>query len=223
MMVICNSFLDTQFLPNCQAHLQFIQFQHYPQSANEPSRPPHLNDEKKDCKAKYSFNQTILKKTLHLTRSVQLIASGRPDSYRVDEKHYARNFITTYQILYTGRTPAAETKSIGLPADTVAVMVFAVSLIEFTLTKNLFTGYMDLSTTYRIKIANRSSHIHLQFRSTPTRKPKNCKRMWLPHPKKPSQKKLFLIWSSNLSLQLCNFNINPKPLIYTKNFPFYSC
>ncbi len=49
-----------------------------------------------------------------------------PYSYRVDAKHYARNFIITYQILYTRITLAAETKSIGLPADIVAVMVFAV-------------------------------------------------------------------------------------------------
>ena len=66
--------------------------------------------------------------------------------------------------------------------------VFLVSLIEFTLTRNLFTSYLDLSAMYRIKIANRCRHIHLQFRSMPTRKPKNCKRMWLSHQEKPPKK-----------------------------------
>jgi hypothetical protein len=42
------------------------------------------------------------------------VAFGRPDSFSVDEKNYARDFITTYKILCTGRTPAAETKSRSL-------------------------------------------------------------------------------------------------------------
>jgi CheY-like chemotaxis protein len=39
--------------------------------------------------------------------------------------------------------PAAETKSIGLPADAQAVMVFAIPLIKFTLTRNFFAVYRD--------------------------------------------------------------------------------
>ena len=44
---------------------------------------------------------------------------------RNDEKLYVSNITTTYQVFSTVTTPAAETKSIGLPADAQDVMVFA--------------------------------------------------------------------------------------------------
>ena len=43
-----------------------------------------------------------------------------------DEKIYARNIITAYQIFGTMTTPSAETKSIGLSDDARAGMVFAI-------------------------------------------------------------------------------------------------
>ena len=56
------------------------------------------------------------KNVLLLTRMVWLIAFGSPDNFSIDEKNYASKSITTYQILFTVTTLAAETKSIGLPA-----------------------------------------------------------------------------------------------------------
>jgi hypothetical protein len=58
-------------------------------------------------------------------------------------KTYASEFKATYQAFGTVTTPATETKSIGLPADARAVMVFAMLLIKFTLTRNFFIVYRD--------------------------------------------------------------------------------
>jgi hypothetical protein len=41
----------------------------------------------------------------------------QPGQLHHDEQHFANNISTTYQILCTGITPAAETKSIGLLAN----------------------------------------------------------------------------------------------------------
>jgi hypothetical protein len=49
---------------------------------------------------------------------VWVIAFGSPDNSVIDPKVYESEFKTTYQTSSTVTTPAAETKSIGLPADT---------------------------------------------------------------------------------------------------------
>jgi hypothetical protein len=41
----------------------------------------------------------------------------QPGQLHHDEEHFASNISATYQILCSGITPAAETKSIGLPAS----------------------------------------------------------------------------------------------------------
>ena len=56
---------------------------------------------------------------------IGLIAFGRPDNFVIDPKVYASKFKATYQTFGTVTTPSAETRSIGLPADAQAVMVFA--------------------------------------------------------------------------------------------------
>ena len=71
------------------------------------------------------FTYKDLKLHLTITRMVGLIAFGRPDSFIMDEKTYASKFKPTYQTFGTVTTLAAETKSMGLPADAHAVMVFA--------------------------------------------------------------------------------------------------
>ena len=56
---------------------------------------------------------------------VGLIAFVSPDSLVISPKVYARKFIISYYIFGTATNPAALTKPIGLPADALAVMVFA--------------------------------------------------------------------------------------------------
>jgi len=65
---------------------------------------------------------------------VGLIAFGRPDSFVISPKVSASKFKPTYQTFGTMTTPAAVTKSIGLPADAQAVKFFAASLSKFILT-----------------------------------------------------------------------------------------
>ena len=57
---------------------------------------------------------------------VWVIAFGSPDNFAIDHKVFAIKFNPTYQTFGTMTTPATETKSIGLPADAHAVMVFSV-------------------------------------------------------------------------------------------------
>jgi hypothetical protein len=59
---------------------------------------------------------------------VWVIAFSSPDSFVIDLKVYESKFQFTYQSFITVTTPAAETKSIGLLADSSAgwrIMVFA--------------------------------------------------------------------------------------------------
>jgi hypothetical protein len=53
----------------------------------------------------------------NLTRMIWVIAFGSPDSSVIWPKVYASIFKPIYQTFGTMTTPAAETKSIGLPAD----------------------------------------------------------------------------------------------------------
>jgi len=48
---------------------------------------------------------------------VYVIAFGSPDSFVIGPKVYVSNLNPTYQTFGTMTTPAAETKSIGLPAN----------------------------------------------------------------------------------------------------------
>jgi len=63
--------------------------------------------------------------------------------------NYKRNHIKTYQILYTGITPATVKKSIGLPASLpaagipAAVSVFALPLNNYTIMSNISSIYRD--------------------------------------------------------------------------------
>ena len=60
------------------------------------------------------------------------------------------NFIATYQIFCTMTNPAAETKSIGLPADARAVMVFAMPLRQLyrdETTPLHLPGFITLTTS----------------------------------------------------------------------------
>ena len=61
--------------------------------------------------------------------------------FRNDEKTYSSDFKATYQTFCTMTTPAAETKSMGLPADAHAVMVFATPPRQL---------YRDGTTSYRL-------------------------------------------------------------------------
>jgi hypothetical protein len=72
---------------------------------------------------------------------VGLIAFGRPDNSIIGPKVYGSKFKPTYQTFGTVTTPAAETKSIGLPANAHAVMVFASPLRQF---------YPDVTTRVRL-------------------------------------------------------------------------
>jgi hypothetical protein len=53
------------------------------------------------------------------------MSSPRTAGFVISPKVYARKLNPTYQTFCTMTTPATETKSIGLPADAHAVMVFA--------------------------------------------------------------------------------------------------
>jgi hypothetical protein len=56
---------------------------------------------------------------------VGLIAFGSPDNSVISPKVYVSKFNLTYQIYGTVTNPATVTRSIGLPADAHAVLVFA--------------------------------------------------------------------------------------------------
>ena len=77
---------------------------------------------------------TVLKLLRRLTRMVGLITFVRPDSAVSSPKVYGSKFKPTYNVLYLLTNPATETKSMGLPADALAVKLFAASLTKFTLT-----------------------------------------------------------------------------------------
>jgi hypothetical protein len=76
---------------------------------------------------------------------VWVIAFISPDSFVIDPKVYASKFNATYQTFGTITTPAAETKSIGLPADTQLSAFFALPLIKYTLTRNLLPVNRDFA------------------------------------------------------------------------------
>ena len=60
---------------------------------------------------------TLKKCNENLTRMVWVIAFVSPDNFSIGPKVYTSKFKATYQLFGTATTPAAETKSIGLPAD----------------------------------------------------------------------------------------------------------
>jgi hypothetical protein len=53
------------------------------------------------------------------------MAFGSPDSFVINPKVYAVNFIFTYKFCGTRTNPASETKSHGLPADAQLAAFFA--------------------------------------------------------------------------------------------------
>ena len=55
-------------------------------------------------------------------------------------------------------TPTTETMSIGLPADALAVMVFAVSLIKFTVTEKLLSHLPGLAKTSPARTQTATNH-----------------------------------------------------------------
>jgi hypothetical protein len=57
---------------------------------------------------------------------VWVIAFSSPDNFVINPKVYAIKFNPTYKPFGTVTTPAAGTKSMGLPAELLSVMVFAV-------------------------------------------------------------------------------------------------
>ena len=65
---------------------------------------------------------------------VGLIAFGRPDNFVIGLKVYGSMFKVTYQTFGTMTTPATVTRSIGLPADALAVKFFAATFNKFILT-----------------------------------------------------------------------------------------
>jgi hypothetical protein len=92
---------------------------------------------------------------------VWVIAFGRPDSFVMDEKTYASEFKATYQTFGTLTTPAAETKSIGLPADASAswrIMVFAVPSGQF---------YLDVTNSYLLPGLSHLDNFILTRKSCP--------------------------------------------------------
>ena len=68
----------------------------------------------------------------------------QPGQLRNYFEPFVRKFIPTYQNFYTGNNPAAETKPIGLPADTQAARVLQPNLDNFIMTGQLCVFYRDL-------------------------------------------------------------------------------
>ena len=82
----------------------------------------------------FTTTETVLTLLRRLTRMVGLIAFGRPDKPVISPKVDKSMFKPTYQVFGTLTTPATETRSMGLPADALAVKFFAASLTKFILT-----------------------------------------------------------------------------------------
>ena len=74
---------------------------------------------------------------------VWVIAFGSPDNFVIGPKVYASEFKTTYQTFGTVTTPAAETKSIGLPADAQLSWFLHRHLDSFIVTGQLRNVYRD--------------------------------------------------------------------------------
>jgi len=74
---------------------------------------------------------------------VWVIAFGSPDNSVIDPKVYAIKFNPTYQTFGTVTIPAAETKSIGLPADAQLSWFLHRHLDSLTVTGQLRTIYRD--------------------------------------------------------------------------------
>jgi len=62
---------------------------------------------------------------------VWVIAFGSPDNFVMGPKVYVSEINSTYQAFGSGTNPATVTKSMGLPADALVVMVFASSSGQF--------------------------------------------------------------------------------------------
>jgi hypothetical protein len=72
-----------------------------------------------------------------------LTAFGSPDSFIIDPKVYVSKFNPTYQIFGTATTPAAETKSVGLPAKAQLSWFLDHHLNSFIMTGQLSSIYQD--------------------------------------------------------------------------------
>jgi hypothetical protein len=72
-----------------------------------------------------------------------LIAFVSPDSSIISPKVYKSTLKPTYQVFGTLTTPAAVTRSIGLPSDAPVVMVFASPLASFYTRENFPAVYRD--------------------------------------------------------------------------------